>query len=149
MQAKYYIIYGYGLHRKYYDSLDDVFDHEGFYYVDDYNNIKVYDYYSCQRIDPEEIERLHKIYRKKLTKERIDTYWGKRPYKFRNGPVPRTGRRSNYGYWRHPKTAQELRNIDCFTRAKRKNIPTSWDDLERGDWRDKNWKRYRKHQWKS
>lgn len=147
MQAKYYIICG--LHRKYYDSLDDVFDHEGFYYVDDYNNIKVYDYYSCQRIDPEEIERLHKIYCKKLTKERIDTYWGKRPYKFRCGPVPgirkwyRGGPPVSMNRYK-----QEL--TEGWTRTKRKAVYEDnaawWDAPPRCV--QKNWKSQRKTQWK-
>lgn len=110
-------------------------------------SIRIYDLYSCQKYDDHWVNSEFQSWNNKRKLE----YFRKnqKQYKFRNDPVPRTGRRSNYGYWRHPKTAQELRNIDCFTRAKRKNIPTSWDDLERGDWRDKNWKRYRKHQWKS
>lgn len=78
---------------------------------------------------------------------------------YRKLPVPHTRcYRASAQYFRYPKTLQELKNIDALyhdddmkdlkvkIRAKRKYIPTSWDDF----WRDKprSWKKQRKHQWK-
>lgn len=60
--------------------------------------------------------------------------------------------RSSYtSGWRHPKTTQELRlNEDPdhkkFTRGKRRNLPTVYDDLQVCS-RDKSWKHKRKTQY--
>lgn len=74
---------------------------------------------------------------------------------FRSMPVPRTGKRKWRGWGRKPRTTQENR-LACDVgdeykvpiRAKRKNLPTWYDDLPRGDWNIKNWKRYRGTQYK-
>lgn len=55
--------------------------------------------------------------------------------------------------FRRPRTHQERRqNSDPqysqFVRGKRKNIVTSWDDIQRGDIGDRCWKRHRDSQWK-
>lgn len=34
------------------------------------------------------------------------------------------------------------------SRRNARNLPNSWDDIPRFDWRHRSWKRYRKHQWK-
>lgn len=65
-------------------------------------------------------------------------------------------------YHRHPKTTQELRELHGsrmdqreeeeydipLIRAKRRGIPTAWDDQLRTGKEDRSWKRYRKTQWK-
>lgn len=70
-------------------------------------------------------------------------YWAKKrygPYKFRQGPVAHTGKRGRYCWLRNPKTKQEI------TYGSRRDLPTSWDDIPRHV--EKNWKKYRKTQWK-
>ena len=76
---------------------------------------------------------------------------------FRNGPVPRTGKLL-WGGVRHKRTTQEIcENASFFNdvemldykikvRGKRMNIPCAWDD--RFAPFTKNWKKYRKHQWR-
>lgn len=78
-------------------------------------------------------------------------------YKFRNGPVPNTGRWT-YGRWyRCPRTYQEKKhaqNLEEFLfhggriRPKRaiRNLPDSWDDKQ--ICRQRNWKKQRKTQWR-
>ena len=81
---------------------------------------------------------------------------------FRCGPVPNTGKKA-HGSWLRPiKTAQEIRENDGLlydedaiendvkprSRRGRHNLPTSWDDRCRGDYRVRSWKKHRKHQWK-
>ena len=68
--------------------------------------------------------------------------------------------RGGFGIFRYPKTQQELREIDKYYheedmkfykvkhRASRNRTPTAWDDQFRSDQRIRNWKKYRKHQWK-
>jgi len=78
---------------------------------------------------------------------------------FRKMPVKNTRcYRGGNGYFRYPKTFQELREIDSFYhdeelrllkvkhRKRRNYIPTAWDDLWRRD--NKNWKKQRRTQWK-
>ena len=81
--------------------------------------------------------------------------------KFRRMPVSGTRCfRGGFGWYRYPKTFQELREIDSFYhdeeckllkvkhRAGRNRTPTCWDDCMRSDFNHKNWKRQRRHQWK-
>lgn len=71
---------------------------------------------------------------------------------FRNGPVPYTGKRGKYKYFRNVKTTQERRinyaHIE-FTRGSRRNLPSSWEDIGRSDMRNKySWKKQKKiKQW--
>ena len=55
---------------------------------------------------------------------------------FRNGPIPYTGKRGSYKWLRKVKTTQE-RRLNCaypeYTRGKRRNLPSSWDDINRSD----------------
>ena len=79
---------------------------------------------------------------------------------YRKQPVPFTGKRVYGSYYRYPKTKQENVENHYFDidserkeykikiRKRRVKLPTSWDDKARSDWRDRSWKRYRKHQWK-
>lgn len=84
-------------------------------------------------------------------------------YKFRDGPVPYT-RKSRGGFktFRRPKTFNERKTAEAHMldediqyygikiRPKRNfnNLVNAWDDIPRTNWRDKNWKRHRKTQWK-
>ena len=56
-------------------------------------------------------------------------------------------------YMRRPKTTQERRWSEAYrkyTRPKRnrRNLVSAWDDIIRSDIYDRNWKRYRKTQYK-
>lgn len=82
---------------------------------------------------------------------------------FRKGPVPGSGPRRGFGrYLRHMRTKAELRDLHGLEadlkdleefpvrvkiRARRKGIPTLWDDVIIGD--SRSWKRHRKTQWKA
>lgn len=80
-------------------------------------------------------------------------------FKFRNGPVPFTGKLRGFGdWWRFPKTTQEnnenynasvdeeLKIYNIKIRPKRINLPTQWDDKIRCV--QKSWKVHRKTQWR-
>lgn len=81
-------------------------------------------------------------------------------YMFRkiNADVYCTGRKKlctyyykNLSYYRNPKTLNERKQYSKeYTRAKRKNLPTSFDDITLSNkytsWKDKT---KRRHQWKS
>ena len=81
---------------------------------------------------------------------------------FRKIPIPYTRcRRGGYSSYRKIRTTQEHRENDFLfcdedaleyninARPRRyQNLPTSWDDIPRSDYRDKGWKRHRKYQWK-
>jgi hypothetical protein len=82
----------------------------------------------------------------------------RRRAKPRSGPVPGIHRRRGGNAYRIPGTANE-RRANAFVdwesgepavRAARswKALPSTWDDLERSDYRMRSWKQYRKHQWK-
>lgn len=75
-----------------------------------------------------------------------------------SGPVPGVHRRRGGNAYRIPGTANE-RRANAFVdldsgeppvRAARswKSLPSTWDDLERSDYRMRSWKQYRKRQWK-
>lgn len=67
------------------------------------------------------------------------------------------------GIFRNPKTTQERRingsrcqwllideyQIKCKPSRSLKNLPESWDDVIRSDWNSRNWKNYRKTQYKT
>jgi len=71
---------------------------------------------------------------------------------FRNGPVPGTGGYSTGNYFRQVKTTQEKR-FNCahheYTRGKRRNIPSDWDDIKISDhYTGHSWKKqHKKKQW--
>ena len=74
-----------------------------------------------------------------------------------NDPIPFTGNWAFNGFWRRPRLAQAVR-AGCRSReeaeegwklrAKRNMSALSfvWDDFDRD--RIRNWKKYRRHQWK-
>lgn len=80
----------------------------------------------------------------------------------RGMPVPGTGRRGGYCYYRRPSTSSERRLQAAFDearsearehgavlRGRRRQLVSSWDDISRGDVGDRSWKRFRRHQWKA
>ena len=91
--------------------------------------------------------------------------WG-RPwigYEYRCDPVPyvRCHRGAHYGhrYLRYPKTTQERRayfltedelyyGVRLRARRSIRGLPNAWDDYYRGDIHAKNWKKYRRTQYK-
>lgn len=77
---------------------------------------------------------------------------------FRKAPVPRTGgsRKGVRSYWNHPKTFQEMKanlldeealEYGIRIRAKRKHLPTLWDEKLRSHFDDRSWKNFRSHQY--
>ena len=74
------------------------------------------------------------------------------------GPVPFTGRRTAGHYFRYPSTVNEKRlavfvmreDGEVAPRGKRSasNIADAWDDLPVRARENRNWKRFRKSQWK-
>lgn len=68
-------------------------------------------------------------------------------------------KRSSGHYYRRFRTLNERKQSEFwkgeeFTpkpRARRnfKNLPDSWDDCPISSWKDRNWKKFRKHQWKN
>lgn len=70
--------------------------------------------------------------------------------RFRKDPIPRTSHKWRFGsFYRYPRTTQEIRNnsipeYEQFVRKKRKQIPTAYDDIPRGQsrsWKDQSKKR--------
>lgn len=67
-------------------------------------------------------------------------------------------KRRHYRFHRRFRTFQERKWAQAWddeedapkVRARRnaKNLPNPWDDYPRHDWRIRNWKRYRRYQWK-
>jgi len=109
-------------------------------------------------------EDLREAIRKPCKRSYQGSYrWNYNPEKdFRNGPLRSV---HDYGNWRghrHPKTTQErriaraherdedLRYYGIKVRAKRnfRNLPNAWDDISHSDWGQKNWKNYRRTQYK-
>jgi len=92
-------------------------------------------------------------HQKKVTRFRF--YWRSDTdtYIFRHDPVPHIHKCGNGGWYRHPKTFNEMKQSFGFDknyiRGKRKkhNLPDSWDDVHRT--RTKSWKKHRKTQYKS
>ena len=79
---------------------------------------------------------------------------GGQPFRFRIDPVPGTGNFGHGSCYRHPKTTQEIRNnasdqYENYTRGKRRNLPTTYDDIYRSNGSSKSWKNQGKHrhQW--
>jgi hypothetical protein len=90
-----------------------------------------------------------KNYKCKYKNKALEYKYEKTKPEFRNGPVPRTGKRGWYCGIRHPHTINEMRqNCDIehqqYVRKRRKNLPTAWDDIFRDTprcWKDQSKKR--------
>ena len=106
-------------------------------------------------LDPENIKNDFRKYNLNKRKNRNKKYIKK--FIYRKTPVPDTGKRHWYkSYFRHMRTTQERRwsflgenedyPIKLRTKRSFKYIPNSWDDIVKE--RHKNWKKYRKHQYK-
>ena len=72
-----------------------------------------------------------------------------------NGPVPFTGRRHLGSVYRSLRTLRSRAQAQCLDVEEPmgrprawKNLPTAWDDFARADFGQKNWKRYRRTQWR-
>ena len=72
-------------------------------------------------------------------------------------PIPYTGKRSGYRYYRRPKGMAayredagriDYRNEDVKPKGKIKLPPNAWDDIGRASYFDRNWKAFRKTRWK-
>ena len=115
------------------------------------------------RIYKKEIDkRAEEILDKEKKKEEKDfergdiliNWRGGHPFRYRIDPVPGTGNFGRGSCYRAPKTAQEIRNnVDDkykgYTRGKRRNLPTVYDDIYRTNGFSKSWKNQGKHrhQW--
>lgn len=96
----------------------------------------------------------------KLEFEKIEKFKEKkkRKYKFRDGPVPGISGKWSWNYYRNPKTLNEIKgnaeNIayevkkeyGISLKGRKRNLPSSWDDIYRNDLRS--WKKTRKTQYK-
>lgn len=112
---------------EYYDTLEELIrmNWHIFIFDDLLTEIRVYTTYDHQLVPRSDIITCVQAIKRK----RYLDHYGKRNYKFRNGPVPRSGIRRRYkSNMRGPKTKQEL-SQEVATRAKRKNLPTLYDDL--------------------
>lgn len=93
-----------------------------------------------------------KSFNHKYKNKALEYKYEKTKPEFRNGPVPRTGKRGWYCGIRHPKTLNEIKqNCDVeysqYVRKSRKHLPTAWDDIFRSTprcWKDQSKK---KKQW--
>lgn len=101
-----------------------------------------------------------------IKEHRNSVFCKRKNYVFRKGSVPCIGKKRGQmkHLFRHPKTFQEIKNsysIENFNskyeneffikiRPNRNssNLPDLYDDLIRKNYKEKNWKRYRKTQWK-
>jgi len=83
--------------------------------------------------------------------DNLYTFYGKLVGKFRRGSISGISRSCKYHGIRHKIRTTAERRANCahigYTRGKRRNIPTTWDDLTRMDqkWRcGVSWKRRKK-----
>lgn len=95
-----------------------------------------------------------------LIAKRRKIYWPRVMWEQWNGEgtVPGVGRRRGGHYFRRLKTTNERRwsipvveDGEPAPRARRshKNLPNAWDDYQISSRADRNWKRFRKTQWKA
>ena len=120
-----------------------------------------WDHKSGPIVNPEQLKEDWKEYCNENRRRhgRYRSWWyhrNNRVFEFRCDPVPFIHKyHSHKGtYYRHMKTTQERRwslaekDDGVRWRARRNfhNLPNAWDDWARHN--EKNWKRFRKHQWK-
>ena len=105
---------------------------------------------------PVPIETIQRAYDKARDSRLNPNFHRNKNYEFRSGPVPGIGGR-RWGHWyRRVRTTNERRQnqnidfeeLDGFSVKTRKNLRTSYDDINRSDQYDRNWKTSRKTQWK-
>lgn len=129
----------------YYETLEEVAWNNMYHLLNINTEIRVIDCFDRQPIDVEIVRNLaRKRYYDNVNRRLAER---RKQYKFRDTPVPGTGRKWRYHGERKPKTKQE-RSQEVPTRAKRNstNLPTSWDDIYSENQRS--WKKFRKTQWK-
>ncbi len=96
--------------------------------------------------------RRPKSFKRKYKNKAMEYKYEKTKPEFRNGPVPRTGKRGGYFCIRHPHTLNEMKqNCDIehrdYVRKRRNHLPTTYDDIWRvtsRSWKDQSKK---KKQW--
>lgn len=144
-----------------YREYEDYSQYEHYYYYIDKKQYWHYDVYDedFNIITTKKLKKDIQIIRWKQCKDEwrggyLRSCYAKNYLGFRNGPVPGVhgyGRFS--GAYRHPHTTQELRanqGNEKYVRGRRKKkqLPSSWDDLGRSNWNAKSWKNQkRKRQW--
>jgi len=128
-------------------------------------NVVTYDYIVRdeigETITPTELKDVRTKDRESKWRSRRDATVEVAKNHFRTIPIPYTGKRGWRSHYRHVRTTAEIREneflkydedsieYDVKPRARRtQNVPTVWDDIIRNDYRDHNWKRHRKTQWK-
>lgn len=65
--------------------------------------------------------------------------------------IPYTGKKEHGRFHRKPRhigVYKEMDNEYDYNFKLIKKPPNNWDDINRSNWCEKNWKYYRKHQWK-
>lgn len=112
--------------------------------------------------------KVMEVWRTQPHTSRRDNRWYYRrrnKFKFRDGSVEgiRCWKPGRYRGYRHIQTHQEIRENDFLDnydedaieykvkargRRRRHNLPTPWDDIRCHSYGRKNWKHFRKHQWK-
>lgn len=114
-------------------------------------DVRVYEAAGRRRVDLE--DPFHRIYSYPWD---AHTPWNEdlRP---RGQPIPGTGKRGPYCYYRYPRTQRDRRlgypvyeEGEPPIRGNRipRMLPTCWEDLPRRSWRDRSWKRFRDTQWR-
>jgi len=155
------INYGWPFNRHVFETFDEIVTHHWYsFYSGTARNFRVRDLYDHQIVD---IERVYELF--SYRRRKYDEKWRKERFgkdKFRNGPVTQGAkrkRRKNWGY-HNPTTQQErreeeflsydedLEHIKFKRRPRRGDLPTLWDEIYRYDKKDRNWKRYRRTQYK-
>lgn len=75
----------------------------------------------------------------------------------RGTPIAGTGKRTWGNYYRYPRTQRDRRlsqpvfeDDEPRIRGARRpcRIPSAWEDIPRRNWKDRNWKNYRRTQWR-
>lgn len=95
----------------------------------------------------------------KLEDDWWEYYKNKKKYKYSYPNARQPGRKRSCGdFFRRMATFQERKWANAWDdeefapkvrkRRNARNLPNSWDDYKRMEYKDNNWKRYRKTQWK-
>ena len=134
------------------DNFKRVWNYDNLTYTEQYKYIvrtELGDIVTCQD--------LWDIIRVKVKLKRQKKYNYKN--KFRDGPISRIRKRRKYKVHRKPRTIQERREsqgcldepykIKIRNKRNHRNLPNSYDDIKRSDYENKNWKEYRKTQYKN
>jgi hypothetical protein len=145
-----------------FETYDDIIDYYWMTIISNrFNNYRIIDTYDHQLIDMDKFIS----YAWKKHNDYVSSYYNRKygkKYKFRNGPVPGIHKhiRHKGSYIRHQRTFAEIREeswlsydedlkfYNIKSRPKRTSLPDPWDDYVRSDQYIRNWKRFRKKQWR-